>query len=165
MAVTTKATAISNRDSTPAVLNNAAIGNSRLHEAVGTVEAGSGDGVGSKYLFASVPSNARISRVLLSCDAITSTGAVDVGLYKTTAAGGAAVDADFFASAQAVTSALKNSDITHESGVFDIDDVEKPLWKALGLDADPNIFYDVVATLTTDTGGAGTLSLKVQYVI
>ena len=163
--VTTKATAITNRDAIPSVLTNAAVGNSRLQEAVGTIEAANGDSIGSKYVLASVPSNARISRVLLSCDAISTSGAGDVGLDDTTQNGGAAVDADFFGSAVVLTSALANSDVTHESGVFGVERVEQPLWKALGLTSDPNKFYDVVLTLTAATGGAGTVSLKVQYVL
>ena len=73
------------------------------------------------------------------------------------------VDADHFASAQSIATALKNSDVTHESGVFDIDDVEKPLWEALGLTADPQRFYDIAVTLTAAAGSAGTVSAKVIW--
>lgn len=163
--VTVKSSVITNRDATPAVISNASVANSRLHEAVATVEVANGDSIASKYIMASVPSNARISRVLLSCDAIASTTAADIGVYKTTKDGGAVVDADLFASAQVLTSALVNTDVTHESGVFGIDEVEKPLWEIAGLSADPGIMYDVVVTLTAAAEAAGTVSLKVQYVI
>lgn len=169
--VTTKSGAITNRDSSPIVLSNANISKGMLCEAVGTVEGANGDSIASKFIFASVPSNARISRVLLSCDAIATSGAADCGVYKTTADGSAVVDVDFFASAQVLTSALSHTDITHEADAADAGagygqaDVEKPLWQALGLTADPGIHYDIALTLTTALGGAGTVSMKVQYVI
>lgn len=163
--VTTKSQAITNRDATPKVINDARVTKGDLVEAVGVAELASGDSIGSKIILCSVPSNARISQVLLSCDAISTTGAADVGLYDTTENGGAAVDADFFASAQDLTSALTNSDVTHESGVFGIEDIEKPLWEALGLSADPHKDYDVVATLTAAAGGAGTIGVKVRYAV
>lgn len=162
--VTKKSTTITNRDSTPATITNANIARGRVQEFVGVVEAASGDSIGSKYIFGSIPSNARVSQVLLSCDAMSTSGAGDIGIYKSTADGGAVVDADFFASAQVVTTALKNSDVTHESGSFDIADGEKMLWDALGLTEDPNLEYDVAMTLTTAAGGAGTIALKVKYV-
>lgn len=161
--VNTKGTAITNADATPRVANNSRIARAELMEAVGTLEAVSGDSIGSTYRLARVGSNARVSRILLSCDAITTcTG--DVGIYKTAADGGAVVDADFFASANALSAALANSDVTHESGVFGVEDVEQPLWQALGLTADPGILYDIVVTLTAAAGSAGTVSLKAQYV-
>jgi hypothetical protein len=110
-----------------------------------------------------------VSRVLLSCDAIT-TCAGDVGVYQTTDNGGAAVDVDFFASAQSLAAALANSDVTHEADAADagagygLADVEKQLWQALGLTADPCRDYDVAVTLTAAAGSAGTVGLKVQVV-
>jgi len=54
--------------------------------------------------------------------------------------------------------------VTHESGVFDVANIEKRLWEALGLSADPKIWYDIVVTLTAAAGSAGTISLKTRYV-
>jgi len=164
--VTTKAGAITNRDSTPVVLSNASILNGLIHEAVGTVEAANGDSIASKYIFATIPSNARVSQILVYSDDVGTTTAADFGIYQTTANGSAVVDADFFASAVSLSGgALNGTDITHESAVFDPDDVEKPLWQALGLTSDPGLMYDVVATLTAAADAAGTISLKVRYVV
>lgn len=157
-----KSGAITNRDSSPRKLANPALAGGMLRNAVGTVELASGDSIGSTLVLAQVPSNARVSQVLLSCDAITDALA-DIGLYKNTSDGSAVVDADFFASAQALTSALKNADVTHESGEYGVEDVEKTLWQALGLTSDPGLIYDVVATLTVAAGAAGTVSLQVNY--
>jgi hypothetical protein len=162
--VTTKAGPITNRDASPKVLSNAAVAAGVLKEAVGTIESVSGDSIGSTYIFASVPSNAVVSQVLLYCDDIGTTAAADLGLYKSTADGGTVVDADFFGSAVSLKDgALNGSDITHESGVFGLEDAEKPLWEALGLSSDPNLMYDVVGTLTAASDSAGTIMLKVRY--
>ena len=161
--VNTKATAITNSDATPPVLNNPTIQHGFQRETVGTLEAVSGDSIGSVYRLARVRSNARISQVLLLCDAIT-TCAGDVGVYRTARDGGAVVDADLFASAQSLATALTGTDVTHESGVFGVEDVEKPLWEALGLSADPSVDYDIAVTLTAAAGSAGTVSAKVRYV-
>lgn len=164
--VSTKSLAITNRDASPQVKNNAYLDNGMLRQAVGTLEAANGDDIGSKYYFCQLPSNARVSQVLLYCDDIGTTTIADIGLYKSTADGGAVVDADFFASAVSLKDgALNGVDVTHESGVFNIDDVEKPLWSALGLSSDPKIAYDVVLTLTAASDAAGTISLKVDYVL
>jgi hypothetical protein len=163
--VSTYSTAITNRDATPKVLNNPAVHAGMLKESVATLESANGDSTGSKYYFLSLPSNARVSQVLLYSDDIGTTTIADFGIYKSTADGGTVVDADFFASAVSLKDgALNGTDITHESGVFNIDDAEKPLWQALGLTSDPKIMYDVVATLTGDSDAAGTITLKVQYV-
>lgn len=164
--VTTKSGPVTNRDATPRVPVNGALTGGRLQEVRGTIETNGDDSANSKYILcAGVPSNAYVSDVLLSCDGNNTLGAMDIGIYKSTADGGAVVDADFFASAQALGTALKNSDVTHESGVFGIEDIEKPLWEALGLSEDPNLLYDVVGTITTADDSADTISLKVRYVI
>lgn len=166
--VNTKSSVLSNADSTPAVFSNANIARGSMKQSIGTLEAVSGDSIGSTYRLARVASNATAIRILLSCDAIT-TCAGDVGVYQTAGNGGAVVDADFFASAQSLATALVNSDVSHEADAADggagygLADVEKPLWQALGLTADPYREYDVVVTLTAAAGSAGTVALKAIY--
>jgi hypothetical protein len=168
--VNTKATAVTNGDAATQTPNAQKIDGGRLRERVGTCELANGDSIASTIRLARVKSGDRISRVLLSCDAITS-GAGDVGIYDVASVNsGTAIDVDFFASAQSIASALVNQDITHEADAadagagFGLADVEKPLWQALGLASDPGKLYDVVLTLTAATTAAGTVSLKVQYV-
>lgn len=165
--VNTKSAGITNADA--GTLSNARVINARIHEAIGTAEAANGDSIGSTYRLCRVPSNARISRILLSCDAIT-TCAGDVGVYRTAGDGGAVVDADHFASAQSLAAALVNQDVSHEADAadagagFGLADVEKPLWQTLGLTADPFVLYDIAVTLTAAAGSAGTIGLRVQFV-
>jgi hypothetical protein len=51
--------------------------------------------------------------------------------------------------------------------VFGIEDVEKPLWEALGLTADPVRDYDIALTLTAANGAGATpdVTLRVRYAI
>lgn len=167
-----KSNAVTNRDATPKVLNNSWIQGGQLIEAVGICEAAAAASSASTYHFCQVPSNARISQVLLSSDDHGTTGLIDIGVYKSTLDGGTVVDADFFASAVDIkTAALANSDITYEADAadaaagFGLSDSEKPLWQALGLTSDPKITYDIVGTLTEASLSGGTLVLKVRYVL
>lgn len=168
--VTTKSNAVTAGDAFPQTNTQQKIHGGRLRESLGVIEAVSGDSIDSQYRLARINSGDRISRVLLSCDAITD-AAVDIGIYDVAAVNaGAVVDADFFASGQSLASAQVNLDVTHEAdaadaGVgFGLADVEKPLWQALGLSSDPGKQYDIVATLTAAAGAAGTVVLRVQYV-
>lgn len=157
-------TLISNRTATPRVANdpwnNAAVKST----GVGLLEVSTSEDATHVLRFCQIRSNAVVRAVFLYCDAVSTSGAMDVGIYQTADNGSAVVDADFFASAQVVTSALARSNIAHESAVYGIEDLDKPLWEALGLSTDPNLWYDVAGTITTDMGGAGTLGLEVLYV-
>ncbi len=157
-------TIISNRNATPRVANDP-WNDARLKTTgAGEVEVSTSETVGSQLRFVRVRSAAVIKQVLLSCDAVAVGGAVNIGVYRTADDGGAVVDADFFASAAVVTSALVDSNVAHESGVYGIEDKNKPMWEALGLSEDPNVWYDIAGTVTTNMGGAGTLMLEATYV-
>ena len=157
-------TLISNRAATPRVANEPWNDAKLKTTGAGIIEVSTATDAADELRFCRVRSNALVKRVLLSCDAVAVGGAMDVGVYRTDDDGGAVVDADFFASAQVVTTALVDSNITHESGIYGIEDRDQPLWEALGLSADPQIWYDIAGTVTTDMGGAGTLVLEVEYV-
>jgi len=166
-----KSAAITNADATPVVLNNPSVERGVLREMVGSAELTSSASIASILRLARVPSNARISRILLSCDAITS-AAGDVGVYyPQTIAGvaGAVIDVDFFASAQSLAAALVHTDVTHEADPADAGvgyghaDVAKPLWEALQLTADPGGYFDIAVTLTAAATAAGTVALKAQF--
>lgn len=166
--VNTKATAVTNADATNPVTNNPLkIAGGRCKAFVGVCEAASGDSIDSVYRFARVHTSWRIERVLLSCDAIT-TCAGDVGVFDVAAAGGAAIDRDFFASAQSLASALVHTDVTHEADAADagagygLADCEKTLGAALGLTTDK--WVDIAVQLTAAAGSAGTIVGKVHAI-
>lgn len=155
---------ITNRDATPAVRNNGQ--GAGVRRVFGTAEAAAAGDAGSTYRLCSIPSNARAIRVVLACDDLGTTATLGVGIYQTTDNGSAVVDATFFASAvNANTAAVAETMVSHESGTYNIDDIEKPLWQALGLSADSNRDYDVVVTSAGDIDAAGTITLIVDYVV
>lgn len=163
--VEVKSGPITNRDATPRVKNDQLEGG-RLLECAGTVEVTTGNSSLSTYRMFQIPSNARVSQMLVYSDDMGTATAGDIGIYDTTDNAGAVVDADFFASALSLNGgALSGSDVTHESGVYGVEDLEKPLWEALGLSADPHKMYDVVLTLTADSDAGGTFSLLGRYVV
>jgi len=159
-----KSAYITNVTATPAVKTNAVVGRGVLKEASGTVTPAATAEANSTYRFCRVPSNARISQVLISAADATTAGALNVGLYDVD--GGAVVDADLFASAFDLSGGpFNNEDITHESGEYTYAEAEKMLWEVLGLSADPSKEYDVVAVVSTAfNGGPTSVNVKVRYV-
>lgn len=163
--VVTKSAAITNRDASPVVLSNSAITRANVKKAFGVVASANGDSIGSTYLFCSIPSNAIVysAEVTLTAD-IGTTGAMDVGLYDTTANGGAVVSAHFFTAALDVSDILVKSQLVlSSSGIVTSATYEKRVWELLGLATDPRKMYDVVGTLTAASDGAGSIALEVAY--
>ena len=158
-----KSTTITNDTATPGVLNNASVTGGSIRSAAEVIEWTTGMTSGSTYRYFRIPSNARVHSLNIFSDAFTTTGAADIGLY--TVDGGAVVDADLFASAQLLTSALNGTDVTHESASNPIDNADEMIWQRLGLSSDPNLEYDVTMTSTATNGSAGTVALKMLYVV
>jgi hypothetical protein len=157
-----KSAQITNRDASPSVLNSSNPG--QVIRSWGKIEAAGGD-AGSTYRFCTVPSNAKMVRCWYSCDDLGTGVTINVGLYQTTANGGAVADQDFFASALDVaTAAVAITEITIERGATLIDEFEKPLWERLGLSADSQRDYDVTAVSASSTI-TGTIVVWVEYVI
>lgn len=170
--VTTKSTAVGNRDAVPPVINDSRLERSMMGSAIGSVAVGAADSATSYYPLCSVPSSAMIRSIYATCVAGMTTLAGDVGVFKNTKdSGGAALGAEaftgstsFFASAQSFAAALNRSDITNESTTYTTDKREMPLWQAIGLSVDPNTTFDIGVKVTTaNTGAAGRLGLEVQY--
>lgn len=111
-----------------------------------------------------IPSNLCVNRVLFSTDGGATAGAADIGLYTLSDDGvtATAVDADEFASAQAVTSAAVDTDVTAEAGTTTIDERYKPIWEVLGLTEDPATTYWVAYTITTDIDATTVTGVRVE---
>lgn len=150
-----KSTIITNADATPIVINTAQLANGRERSMRGVVTATTTKDAGSTYRFFRIKSNDLVKQLLLDNASWGASCTADFGLYKTAADGGAVVDADFFASAVDMNTANRALDITRESGVITVANMEKPVWELLGLSADPQIEYDVVATLVAATAATG----------
>lgn len=164
--VAVKGFAITNRDSSPKVINDAAHANASMKGFVGAAAITSGNSVGSTYLLGSIPSNAIVHSLLASSSAdMGTTTTANIGLYKTTADGGAVVDADFFkATLDLKGGAITNTEVAN-GNVITLANSYKKVYELLGLTSDPCIQYDVVATLDGACDGSGVLQLKCQYAI
>jgi hypothetical protein len=162
---TLKSTQVTNLDAVPLVREPSHRDSGMLQESTSAIVTAAAQPAADILHMVKVPSNARVSQVLLSNPTAAVAGAVDCGLYTKGVDGTyTVVDADFFASAQALTAALVNSDITHESGVYTTANTEKALWEALGLTADPKIDYFISLTITTTFNtGPTSLALKVRW--
>lgn len=172
--VNSKSTVITNRDATPAVINDGRLTKSALRSAVGSVAVGAADSATSYYPLVEVPSTAMVRAVLATCPAGMTTLAGNVGVFKNTKNSGgsttgvaANTNSDtIFASATSFASALNRSDVTNaNSNAYGTDKREQPLWQAIGLSADPGGTFDIGIVVTTaNTGSAGRVGLEVLYV-
>ena len=107
----------------------------------------------------------RISEIDVLNDAITSGATYDIGLYQTAENGGAAVDADCYATDVSFTTARAATGAV-ELGfeAKDVANIEKRVWEDAGLSADPGRYYDLCLTGDAVGSGAGTISVRVRYV-
>ncbi len=160
-----KSTAITNRDASPRALTSSYLSEGVVRESYGKVTTTSSVTTGSTYRMCQVPSSARVSEILLSTAAMGGSSAADLGVYQTTANGGAVVDADFFAAGATLVNALTNSQISMTQTVNTITKQGQRLWEALGLSADPQIDYDITFTTTATITTGGLLGVKVRYVL
>ena len=161
--VNTKSTTITNLDAAQVIRAKAFANGAPIKEFIETLEVAAGDSAASTYRFFRVPSWLRVSSLIADTDDMGTTTTADIGLYRTLADGAAVVDADFFASALVWNAgALANQDVTHESGVVDLPNYGKRIWEQLGLTADPQVYYDVVATLVGAADGAGSVVLRLR---
>ena len=161
-------TGITNLEAVPMVKLDPWESDGLLREVTGVAAPAADQADTDIIRFVRVPSNARISQVLVSAADATTGGAVNIGLYNSNVGDdGAVVDADLFASALALTGGpFNNSDQTFESGEYTYAESEKPLWEVLGLSADPHKFYDVVMDIsTTFNGGPTSIKVNVRYTV
>lgn len=162
--VNTLSTAITNGDATPKVLSNPYYDGGVLRTSVGTVEVAAADSDTSTFRFVRLPSGARINSIKVFCDTITAGTSFDCGIYKTAADGGAVVDADAYASAVDLSTAITSgTEIAFEAR--DIANVQKRMWEDAALTSDPFIDYDIVLTANTVGSAAGTISLQVTWTV
>lgn len=163
--VTVKGTLVTNRDATPVVISNRALQGAEVKHCRAVFSIANGDSIASKYLHFQIPSNAIPISVRQTAPDIGTTTAADVGLYRTTADGGAVVDADFFKAATVLNAgAISKSEIVN-GNVITLANGEKRVWELLGLATDPGIQYDVISTLTGAADAAGVGLIELDYVI
>lgn len=170
--VALKSASVTNSDATPRVANTdgeGALG--RRVEAFAYIQPSASDSAGSTYQMIRVPTTIHVKQLILECAAAGGSAAIDIGVYtptrrEDTGRGttlGAAVDADFFASAVVISSALGPTNVTNESTTYTLDKRNQPLWQAVGLSADPGGKFDIVITVTVALGATpGLVSLTIE---
>lgn len=159
--VALNSTVITNRNASPPTQNPQYLSGGTLQRAVATFELTNNDSIGSTYRICELPRNASIHSIRIFCDAVTS-AAGDLGLYQTTANGGAVKAVSCYATAQSIASAITlGTEIMFE--FRDIANLERRVWQDAGDSADPGRNYDLVFTLTAASTAAGTLSFMVVW--
>lgn len=161
-----KSTLATNATATPVVKTNPdELGQVRNFGTTYTITAS--DTTSDVVLLFPVPTNLAVRALLFSTDGAATAGAGNFGLYTLNAAGdtATAVDADLFASAQAITSALARSDITGESGVLTINERFAPLWEVVGASADPGGWYWVSYVPTTQADASTVVGVEAVGVL
>ena len=164
MTVELKGDLITGLDASPRVYYSPVRAGGKVRNTADYIVTNTDDAMGSIYRFVRVPSRARIVQILASTDGGSTNGTADIGLYHTSADGGAVIDADLFASAWAIKTAAANTDVTYESGVITVDKRHKMLWEILGLSADPNLEYDIAMTVVEAVSvAADKITLSASY--
>lgn len=163
--VAVKSSAITAMDTTGAITPvNAFLHGARVRHARGVASAANGDSIASTYRFCRIRSSDLVSKVLLDNASWGAACTMDIGIYKTLKDGGAVVDADLFASAIDMNTANRALDVTRESGVITVANMEKRVWELAGLSSDPQIEYDVTGTLVAAAAAAGAACVQVEVV-
>lgn len=154
-----------NDHATPRVANPTITAKGNFFEASARAATAANQAANDIVWFARVPSNCRISELLLTAADATTAGAMHLGVYRTPENGGGVVDADFFASALDLTGGpFAESDQKNESTSYTLTKQQQPLWEALGESADPGGEYYICGTVsTTFNGGPTEIGLKIRY--
>ncbi len=163
--VNRNSTSIANDVAVPSVFNNPGLGMGIVRQTTGTVATAADDTSASIGRFCRIPSNAVVRSVKLTCAIASSAGAIDVGIYDTTANGGAPIVDDVFADAKSLSSAaLVDAQVLTQAYINANN--ELPLWKVLALASDPCKDFDVGYVIsTTFNGGPTSLTCSVTYVV
>lgn len=169
-------TVITNRDATPKVLTDAYVAGGSIKGTTGYVQTfGAADAAGTTYRMCSVPSNARIERVMIQNDSLGTSCTVDVGVWwptfipvgsgLSTSVASKVINTTLFASVYNCSNVQTITDITNQSGANTQILQETPLWNAAGLASDPGIELDIVVYVAVAIQVQGYIGLKVQYLV
>lgn len=171
-----KATEITNRDAIPPTRESTGEGSpGALIVDQGYSTAVASSSADATYQLVRVRSNVKVKELHFESEAQTA-GKFDIGVYyasdgskdgvPTALLAADAIDQDFFATVIDCASAVARTDILNESGTNTLDKRDMPLWEALGLTADPNCNFDIVATVKTTavTTGTGKFGISIGYV-
>lgn len=139
---------------------------SRLREIVAVTDVAAADSDADTFQVSPVFSSWRISEILVTCDAITSGSAYEVGLNSVTAAFVTAViDADCYAATQTMATAITMLPIDVGFKTRDIAVAAQQVWQdpTGGASTDPRAWYYLAYTATTVGSAAGQIMTRIRY--
>jgi hypothetical protein len=169
-----KSTFITNLDAVPSVANTAGEGApARLYSVEGYATVIASGTAAATYQLLRVPSNCKLKTLSFESGAQTA-GKFSLGLYYATDGEGGkptalllanTINATWFASQIDCSSAVAITESINTAGNMTIDKRTQPLWKAVGLSADPGGSFDIVATVDTTavTTGTGVIGARATY--
>lgn len=177
-----KSTSITNFD-TPQTNTTGAGADGRVRCVNDVATSTAGVTSGSTYRLCRFPTNAKVKKVLLTCDAQGATGAIDIDIaHSDSTTDGtpaslqgtipqiSSADNKLFGSAVTITSAQKNTDITFQN-TFTAAHQNLPLWNVLttlgvtSFSADPGGFFDILVKSTATLANGGKIAVEVDYVL
>lgn len=154
---------ITNMNASPPVQNAVSIEGGRKRSTVGFVTVTNGDSIASTYRIARIMSHWRLQTLRMFNNAITS-GAANIGLYRTVADGGALVLASPYGAAIAIATAnLAGTELLFANRT--LDQIGASVWQDAGLTADPRLAYDLVVTLTAAATATGILAFELGFCV
>ena len=166
--VTVKSTAISNADQLyPRLPVAPYLSKGAVNAAVGVAAVGAADSAGSIYLLCRVPSGCRIHSMKIVNTAMSGFTSGQIGVYKTedqSGNAGAVVSAALFGTGIDFSVAQTEPyDVLFNN--LSVANAEQRVWESLGLSSDPQIMYDIAVTSVTQSGAAGTINMRLDFVI
>jgi len=155
---------LANRDANPPLLNDPGITGAYLRRALALVLCVTSDAANSIYRFFQLPSNAIISSLLLWNDALSASTTLDIGVADVPSVNsGATISQALFASAVAATNA--NAAVEERYNALAITTAGDPLWKNLGLSADPFKVYDICVFPHVTVVAGGNIVLEAKFTL
>lgn len=127
-----------------------------------TVETASAVTAGTEYVFARIPTNARIhGSSFVSWDDLASTGAPTLDFGFKPVNGNATIDIDSINDGLTLATATANARL-----IKDFANNGRMAWELHGLTSDPGGFFDLIGTTQdADTNAAGTITVYLAYSI
>lgn len=170
-----KSTEVTNLDAVPPVRGTGGKGAAQKIVVVdATAHVTTGKDNTSTYRMIRIPPNASVKKVEAWLDAAGTTITGDIGIWYSdstldgtkAAVQGLVINQDHFASAVALAAIVTPTEYTFEAGTYLGADTRNEVWEASGgLSARPSGMIDIVFALTSTSGSAADVNLRVTYTV
>lgn len=160
-----KSTLITNvEDVTGVTRNQSFVSHGRVRSVVETMAIAAADSDGSTLRFFRVKSSWRVESLRLAADASVVSTDIDIGLYKITGDGGAAVAAACYVEQLNLSGGAAYPFTELAFSVRGIETVKQQIWQDAGLSADPRTWYDLTITCNTIGAAGGDFAMILNYI-